>query len=193
MSMWKRTDDPQSPGTPYQPESEPAPAARRHNPAPSGGRAVIGPSIRIQGDLTGEEDLVIEGRVEGKIDLKQQSVTIGESGRVQADVFGRTITVEGEVRGNLVADEQITVRRTGQVQGNLTAPRVSLEDGAKFKGSIDMEPRPGSRPSSGPRGIETKSSPGSGGKPDGGKPEAGKPETGSTDGGTPAKTAEGSR
>lgn len=141
MSMWKRTDDPQNP-TPYQPEPEPAATPRRANPAPNpGGRAVIGPSIRIQGDLMGEEDLVIEGRVEGKVELKQQSVTVGQSGRVKADVFARTITVEGEVRGNLVADEQITVRRTGQVQGNLTAPRVSLEDGAKFKGSIDMEPK----------------------------------------------------
>jgi len=149
MSMWKRTDDPNAPAS-YQPEPEPAAAApRRNNPAPSaaGGRAVIGPSIRINGDLSGEEDLVIEGRVEGKVDLKQQSVTVGPSGRVKADIFGRTITVEGEVRGNLVADEQITVRRTGQVHGNLTAPRVSLEDGAKFKGSIDMEPKGESRPS----------------------------------------------
>lgn len=188
MSMWKRTDDPQTPGTPYQPESEPAPATRRHNPAPSGGRAVIGPSIRIQGDLTGEEDLVIEGRVEGKIDLKQQSVTIGESGRVQADVFGRTITVEGEVRGNLVADEQITVRRTGHVQGNLTAPRVSLEDGAKFKGSIDMEPRSGNRPAPGPRSVESKSS-----TEPAGKSESGASGSGTPTGGTPAKAAEGGR
>lgn len=141
MSMWKRTDDPQNPA-PYQPEPEPAAPRRSSNPSPTpGGRAVIGPSIRIQGDLMGEEDLVIEGRVEGKVELKQQSVTVGQSGRVKADVFARTITVEGEVKGNLVADEQITVRRTGQVQGNLTAPRVSLEDGAKFKGSIDMEPK----------------------------------------------------
>lgn len=187
MSMWKRTDDPQTPAPAYQPESEPPPAARRSNPAPpSSGRAVIGPSIRIQGDLTGEEDLLIEGRVEGKIDLKQQSVTIGQSGRVQADVFGRNITVDGEVRGNLVADEQITVRRTGHVQGNLTAPRVSLEDGAKFKGSIDMEPRGESRSGSGPRIVETK------GAADSKAPAApapgAKPEIG-----TPAKTAEGGR
>lgn len=187
MSMWKRTDDPQTPAPAYQPESEPPPAARRNNPAPSsGGRAVIGPSIRIQGDLTGEEDLVIEGRVEGKVDLKQQSVTIGQSGRVQADVFGRNITVEGEVRGNLVADEQITVRRTGHVQGNLTAPRVSLEDGAKFKGSIDMEPRGESRSGSGPRVVETKG--GADSKAPAVPAPGAKPEIG-----TPAKTAEGGR
>jgi len=173
MSMWKRTDDPNSPAS-YQPEPEPAAAApRRNNPSPgpsaAGGRAVIGPSIRINGDLSGEEDLVIEGRVEGKVDLKQQSVTVGPSGRVKADIFGRTITVEGEVRGNLVADEQITVRRTGQVHGNLTAPRVSLEDGAKFKGSIDMEPKGESRPGAAPvRVAESKG-------PHGGKP-AGEPE-----------------
>jgi cytoskeletal protein CcmA (bactofilin family) len=169
MSMWKRTDDPASPPS-YAPEPEPAaaPQPRRNSPA-AGGRAVIGPSIRINGDLSGEEDLVIEGRVEGKVDLKQQSVTIGQSGRVKADVFARTITVEGEVRGNLVADEQITVRRTGQVQGNLTAPRVSLEDGAKFKGSIDMEPKGEPRPAAGPaRPAELKAA--GGGKPAGGEP-----------------------
>jgi cytoskeletal protein CcmA (bactofilin family) len=170
MSMWKRTDDPSNPASSYQPEPEPAAAApRRNNPAPAvGGRAVIGPSIRINGDLSGEEDLVIEGRVEGKVDLKQQSVTVGQSGRVKADIFGRTITVEGEVRGNLVADEQITVRRSGQVHGNLTAPRVSLEDGAKFKGSIDMEPKGESRPAP-VRVAESKGAHGGGKAP--GEPE----------------------
>jgi len=161
MSMWKRTDDPTAPSS-YPPESEPAapPPPRRNQPT-AGGRAVIGPSIRINGDLTGEEDLVIEGRVEGKVDLKQQTVTVGQSGRVKADIFARTITVEGEVRGNLVADEQITVRRTGQVQGNLTAPRVSLEDGAKFKGSIDMEPKGEPRPGAAlARPAEGKGAPG---------------------------------
>jgi cytoskeletal protein CcmA (bactofilin family) len=142
--MWKRTDE----ATPETPTFNPAPPSAPPRTAASEPRrasassATIGPSIRIQGDLSGEEDLVVEGQVEGKIDLRQNGITIGKSGRVRADVYGRTISVEGEVEGNLIADEQIVVRHSGRVQGNLTAPRVSLEDGAKFKGAIDMEPKP---------------------------------------------------
>ena len=140
--MWKRTDEP-TPETPtYNPPRPRPPPAMLSTEARRGGSATIGPSIRIQGDLSGDEDLLVEGQVEGKIDLRQNGVTIGKSGRVRADVYGRTISVEGEVEGNLFADEQIVVRHSGRVQGNLTAPRVSLEDGAKFKGTIDMEPKP---------------------------------------------------
>jgi len=99
---------------------------------------MIGPTITIKGDLSGEEDLLIEGRVEGKIDLPRHSVTVGKSGRIKADVFGKMITVEGEVEGNLFGEEQLVLRQSSTVRGNITAPRVSLEDGANFKGSIDM-------------------------------------------------------
>jgi cytoskeletal protein CcmA (bactofilin family) len=158
--MWKRNDEtPEPTYNPPQPTSQRAPAR------PAGGTAVIGPSIRIQGDLSGDEDLLIEGQVEGKIELRQNGVTIGRNGRVRADVVGSSITVEGEVEGNLFADEQITVKKTGKVLGNLTAPRVSLEEGAKFKGSIDMEPR------------APKVAPASGGRP---LPAAGKPSAGET-------------
>jgi cytoskeletal protein CcmA (bactofilin family) len=102
---------------------------------------VIGSSISIQGDLSGEEDLTIHGRVDGKVDVKGNSVTIGESGRVKADVYGKTIIVEGQVDGNLFGGDQIILRSSGHVRGNLTAPRVALEDGAQFKGAIDMEPK----------------------------------------------------
>jgi cytoskeletal protein CcmA (bactofilin family) len=101
--------------------------------------ATIGPSISIKGDLTGEEDLVIQGRVEGKVDLKQNSVTIGKNGRVKADIYGKLVTIEGEVVGNLFGQDQIIIRGTGNVLGNVSAPRISIEDGAKFKGSIDMD------------------------------------------------------
>jgi cytoskeletal protein CcmA (bactofilin family) len=102
---------------------------------------VIGPSITIQGDLAGEEDLTILGRVQGKVDVKSNSVTIGETGYVKADVYGKMIIVEGKVEGNLFGGDQIVLRSSGNVQGNLTAPRVALEDGAQFKGAIDMEPK----------------------------------------------------
>jgi cytoskeletal protein CcmA (bactofilin family) len=102
-------------------------------------RAIIGPSIMIKGDVTGEEDLVIQGRVEGKVDLAQHHVTVGANGRVKANVLGRSVTVEGSVEGDLRAEEQIIIRKSGNVRGNVAAPRVTIEDGATFQGSIDME------------------------------------------------------
>jgi len=155
--MWKRTED--EPGTPYQPSS---PAPPRQAAAEPRGRAVIGESIRIEGDVSGEEDLLVQGQVEGKIDLAKNNVTVGRPGRVKADIHGRSISVEGKVQGNLFADEQVVVRESGEVRGNITAPRVSLEDGAKFKGSIDMEPkaRPNSEPKARPD-SEPKARPGS--------------------------------
>src|SRR6202035_116462 len=134
---WKRDDYPNA--QPEQPASPPRPTAASPSPEPPrrADRATIGPSIFIKGDLAGEEDLVIEGRVEGKVDLKQHNVTIGKNGRVKADVFGRIVTVEGEVDGNVIAQEQAVLRQSGAVRGNITAPRVTLEDGSRFKGSID--------------------------------------------------------
>lgn len=124
---------------------EPAPPAPRITRAePRREAATIGPSISIKGDLTGEEDLVVQGRVDGKVDLKQYSVTIGREGKAKADIYGRLICIEGEVEGNLYGQEQVTVRSSGSVRGNISSPRVAIEDGAKFKGSIDMEVPAGS-------------------------------------------------
>jgi len=104
--------------------------------------ATIGASISVVGDLTGGEDLTILGRVEGKIDLPQHTVTVGQSGRVKADIHAKVVSVAGEVHGNLVAGEQILIRKTATMLGNLTAPRVGLEDGCCFRGSVEMESRP---------------------------------------------------
>jgi cytoskeletal protein CcmA (bactofilin family) len=150
---WKKRDDPPAHHPEPSPAAPPRPAAPAPAPAPVAGpssshepprrtdRATIGPSIFIKGDLSGEEDLVIEGRVEGKVDLKQNNVTIGKNGKVKADVFGRVVTIEGEVTGNVYAREQAILRQSGAIQGNIQAPRVILEDGSRFKGSIDMEPK----------------------------------------------------
>lgn len=143
--VWKKSDDQPSSHhpepTPMSPRpAAPAPAPSMAEPARrSTERATIGPSIFIKGDLTGDEDLVIEGRVEGKVDLKQNNVTVGRNGRVRADVFGRIVTIEGEVDGNVFAQEQAILRQSGAIRGNIAAPRVILEDGSRFKGSIDME------------------------------------------------------
>src|ERR1044071_1356319 len=144
---WKRDDSPNPQPEPPSPQQQPRPAApmvTASNPEPprrSDRGATIGPSIFIKGDLAGEEDLVIEGRVEGKVDLKQHNVTIGKSGRVRADVFGKMVIVEGEVDGNVFAQEQAVLRQSGAVRGNITSPRVTLADDSRFKGSIDMEPK----------------------------------------------------
>jgi cytoskeletal protein CcmA (bactofilin family) len=150
--VWKKNDDPSNfrpaepspatrPATNTPPPASPSSAPVASEPQRRGERATIGPSIFIKGDLTGDEDLVIEGRVEGKVDLKQNNVTIGRNGRVKADVFGRVVTVEGEVDGNVVAHEQALLRQSGAIRGNITAPRVVLEEGSRFRGSIDMEPK----------------------------------------------------
>jgi len=139
--IWKKTDADNPPTlTPVQPP--PQPSVPRNQPPPSKERALIGPSIEIKGTLSGGEDLFVEGRVEGKIELAQHSVTIGTSGHIKADIQGRVIVVMGEVEGNLNGSEQIILRQSSKVRGNLVAPRVSLEDGSDFKGSIDMTSKP---------------------------------------------------
>ncbi|HVS13066.1 MAG TPA: polymer-forming cytoskeletal protein [Thermoanaerobaculia bacterium] len=103
-----------------------------------GGVATIGPSISIKGDVVGDEDLLVEGKVEGEIRVKNHSVTVGRSGQVKADVYAKSIHVEGEVFGSLYGQEDVAIRQSGKVQGNIIAPRVTLEDGSTFRGSIDM-------------------------------------------------------
>ncbi len=145
--MWKRDDDQRPQATPGQPASA-APQTRKERDdgdAPRE-RAVLGSSIAVTGELSGGEDLLVQGRVEGKIDLGKHTVTIGRSGKVVADIYAKSIHVEGEVTGNLYGSEQIYVHKTAAVQGNLVSPRVALEDGCKVKGNIDTEPQTGERP-----------------------------------------------
>ncbi len=106
--------------------------------------ATIGPSISVKGDISGDEDLLIEGRVEGAIQLRRHNVTVGSSGRVTADIHGKKICIDGEVKGDLLGDE-VLIRKSGRVEGNAKAPRVTLENGCNFRGSIDMKPKNGER------------------------------------------------
>ena len=110
-----------------------SPATREH--------AVIGASIHIDGDLRGEEDLLIEGEVNGTVQLRSHSLTIGPAGKVRADVYAHSIYVDGFQEGDLYGSERVAIRKGAQVRGNVTSPRVSLEDGAKFKGAIEMDPQ----------------------------------------------------
>jgi cytoskeletal protein CcmA (bactofilin family) len=113
-------------------------------PAPTTGEYVkgrpvnIGPSILIKGELTGMEDLTIDGTVEGKIELRDHNLTIGPNGKIKADIYAQTITITGEVRGNAYAQEKVEIGETGILHGDMVAPRISIADGAQFKGSVDM-------------------------------------------------------
>ena len=99
----------------------------------------IGQSIEIKGELTGDEDLTLGGKVDGKISLKDHNLTIGANGRITAEIHAKTVVVAGEVVGNITADDKVEVAATGSMKGNITAPHVVLADGARFKGKIDMD------------------------------------------------------
>jgi cytoskeletal protein CcmA (bactofilin family) len=99
----------------------------------------IGKSVVIKGELTGSEDLTIEGHVEGKIELRQNVLTIGPNGKIKAQVFAKSVVILGEVTGNVTASEKVDLRDNGSVDGDIAAPRVAIAEGAHFRGSIDMQ------------------------------------------------------
>jgi len=131
--MWKKNGangSSKSGATAPTPEAATSPIARLTH---------IGRSLSLKGDLHGEEDLFIEGQIEGKITVTKGSVTVGEKGRVQADIEATKIQVAGEVEGDLTGREQVVLLQTGRVHGNIKAKSVTLQNGAQFHGSIDME------------------------------------------------------
>lgn len=131
--MWKKPNstDPAS--------SQPPETKIKPQPTTSGSPARIGASLSLKGELHGQEDLVIEGSVQGKIVLRQGSITVGEKGRVEADIEAAIIQVAGEVKGNLTGSDSVVLRHSGRVEGNISAKSVTLENGCRFKGSIDMD------------------------------------------------------
>ena len=147
--MWKREEAVRVPPQPVSPPV-PAPApVQVQVPEPSIARTEsirqekavvnIGKSVIIKGELSGSEDLTIEGQVEGKIELRQNVLTIGPNAKIKAQVAAKTIVVEGSVQGNVMATERVEIRDKGSVEGDLAAPRVAIADGAHFRGSIDMQ------------------------------------------------------
>ena len=109
-------------------------------PSPSKSTAVIGRTIVIKGDISGDEDLVVEGKIEGNVNLHAHELSVGKSGVVTADINAKAVRIEGEVQGDIVGNDVVTIAKSGNVRGNIVSPRMTLEDGAKFKGSIDMDP-----------------------------------------------------
>ncbi len=102
----------------------------------------IGKSMTIRGKLTGDEDLMIDGRVDGQIVLKGHKLSIGSNGRVKASIHQvKTVVVGGKMSGNIAAEDKVEITSTGTMRGDIKAPRVVLADGAQYKGTIDMEPQ----------------------------------------------------
>jgi cytoskeletal protein CcmA (bactofilin family) len=151
--MWK----PNQPGPSNLPPTPEPPAARPVPPAPpvvepaasrapvpsasassSGEQATIGKSLFIKGEITGSESLFVDGKVEGSINLAGNRVTVGRNGQVSANITAREIVVLGKVRGNVSATDRVDIRAEGSLNGDVSAARISIEDGAFFKGGIDI-------------------------------------------------------
>ena len=152
--MWKRDEaakptGPAGSGTaPAQPgHTHPAAEAAPSRPATAGDAprglektvVNIGKSVVIKGELNGSEDLTIEGQVEGKIELRQNVLTIGANAKIKAQVFAKSVIILGEITGNVAATEKVDIRDNGSVDGDISAPRVAIAEGAHFRGSIDMQ------------------------------------------------------
>ena len=151
--MWKR-EDPARPGasltgggTVAESPAQAAPGQRIRGASGALGRDVvnIGKSVIIKGELSGSEDLTIEGHVDGKIELLQHVLTVSPNGKITAQVFAKALVVMGEVHGNITATDKVNIRENGSVDGDITAPRVAIAEGAHFRGSIDMQRSQGSK------------------------------------------------
>src|SRR5216684_3356349 len=167
--MWKPTNQPTTPTRPGEPErpamptptssavSEPAAVAPRPVTTTTADQATIGKSLVIKGEVTGSESLYIDGRVEGSINLAGNRVTIGRNGVVSANINAREIVVLGKVRGNLTASDRVDIRSDGSLTGDVVAARISIEDGAFFKGGIDIRKagKTDAKPEDAPKSVST--------------------------------------
>jgi len=147
MSLWQKDQEPNRPASPSTPETHAAqsastPAAASSAPRSearnSGKPATIGQSVQIKGELMGQEDLIIDGKIDGKINVEGHHLTIGANGHINAEVHAKSVQINGKVTGNITADDKVEISPSGSVQGDITSPRVALADGSSFKGSIDM-------------------------------------------------------
>jgi cytoskeletal protein CcmA (bactofilin family) len=149
--MWKpsqsgssNTTSSPTPISSHSPEVlRPAPATTpayepAHTPAISGDQATISKGLFVKGEISGTESLFIDGKVEGSINLTGNRVTVGRNGQVAASINAREVVVLGKIRGNVTATDRVDIRAEGALTGDVTAARISIEDGAYFKGGIDI-------------------------------------------------------
>ncbi len=143
--MWKREEPTRMQTPASRPGAETPMTSTTAQSAGTKGRSLgrdvvnIGKSVVIKGELSGSEDLTIEGRVEGQIELREHVLTIGPHGKIQAQVFAKSVIVMGHVTGNITASDKINIRENGSVEGDLNAPTIAISEGAQFRGSIDMK------------------------------------------------------
>jgi len=169
--MWNSNKQPQNDypaPTPSQPSTYPAaPAASTFSSSPSPAApvrsssptaknlATLGSGLTVKGHISGDEDLQVDGKVEGPITLKGQRLTIGEAGEIVSDVHAREVIVYGKVRGNLFAEDRVEVKKDGSVIGNITGGRVLIEDGAYLKGQIEIQRNNNSKSHSREKELDT--------------------------------------
>lgn len=167
MDFWKRKEEP-PPAAPPKEEPKPVmspvkevspvsttPQERKFEPMPQessrGTMANIGKSVVVKGELSGNEDLYIDGQVEGTIELREHNLTIGPNGRVQANITAKEVVLHGTLKGNVRAVDRVEIRKSGALIGDVVAARVMIEDGASIKGSVDIQ-----KPAETARGSEPK-------------------------------------
>src|SRR3984885_3150123 len=157
--MWNKKEEPPAPrpaSAPPAPSSAPLPEIRKEaTPEPTTphripeteprNTAMIGKSVKVVGEIFTKEDLYVDGDIEGTIESQDNKVTIGPNGRVQANIRAREVIILGQVQGNVDTSDKVDIRKDAKLVGNITTARISIEDGALFKGSIDIkkpEPKP---------------------------------------------------
>ena len=127
-------------------EKQPIEARFERKPTPAKERIInIGKSVSIKGELTGDEDLIIEGRVEGQIKLRDHNLVIGPHGAIKGEISATNLTVNGRVVGNISAEQLVEIKALGSVVGDIESSRISIADGAYFKGSVDLRRSAGTR------------------------------------------------
>jgi cytoskeletal protein CcmA (bactofilin family) len=143
--MWNKETQPEVPGLP---QSKAAPAPMTPLNAPSANRpgnvaarslACLGPTIVVKGEISSDEDLQIDGKVEGPISLKGHRLTVGRTAQLNSEINAREVIVYGNAAGNLRARDRVEIKKDGQVIGDITTTRISIEEGAYFKGHIEIE------------------------------------------------------
>ncbi len=125
---------------------------------PTGG-SYIGPSVRIEGEIKGSETCLIAGKVQGSIEVESEQVVVAPGGRVQADITASMVSIQGAVRGNVTGSRRVELRKTGVLEGNLTTARIFVEEGAMFRGRVEMTAEAKEDPPAKPQARPAKSGP----------------------------------
>ncbi len=162
MSMWNRRNTPEESARPVAPSPAPShdgmpmqPSSPRYEAdAPPSRVATIGKGVTITGQIFSKEDLIIDGEVEGTVEAHEHKCTIGPNGKVKAGLKAKDVVILGQVQGNVEAADKTEIRKDARLVGDIKTARISIEDGAVFKGSIDIirsEPKPAPKPISAPQ------------------------------------------